>query len=119
MNQPETNFDPAQEPVLRGLQEQLRSLRTLLACVLVILLAISICLNVFLRRQAVAVTSQVSEIQKTLVQFQTSDSPRMTEFWTKLVGYSKTHSDFAPIIEKYSPHIVLPAQQSTNATPKK
>jgi hypothetical protein len=119
MNEPQTNFDASSEPALKELQGELQSLRTLLVATLAILFLISICLNVYLRHQAVAVGNQAAGIQRSLSQFETMEAPRAAEFWTKLLDYSKTHPDFSPIVQKYAPHIFIPQPAASNVPPKK
>jgi hypothetical protein len=119
MNESQTNFDASSEPALKELQGELQSLRTLLVATLAILCLISICLNIYLRHQAVAVGNQAAEIQRSLYLFGSLEAPRAAEFWTKLLDYSKTHSDFSPIIQKYAPHIFIPPSVTTNVPPKK
>jgi hypothetical protein len=114
MNESETNIDSASGPTLQGLQEELRSLRLLVVSTLAILFIFSVCLNIYLSRQAMVVSNQAAEAQKAVEEFNSFGAPWANTFWNKLLDYSKTHPDFAPIVSKYSTYIVSAPRQATN-----
>ncbi|MDB6125633.1 MAG: hypothetical protein JWQ71_4626 [Pedosphaera sp.] len=119
MNESEANIDSASGPSLKTLQEELQSLRTLVTGALAILFIFSVCLNIFLSRQAMVVSNQAAEAQKAVDEFRTFGAPWANDFWYKLLAYSKTHNDIAPIISKYSPYITASPPQATNNAVKK
>jgi hypothetical protein len=104
------NTPPAQ-PEPEPVTAQYDSLRQLVVWMLVLLIVISGTLNVFLLRQArtsrqelEAARPQVSAIMN---QFEKL-GPAMDEFVHKLVAFSKTHPDFAPILNRH----LQPSQQT-------
>jgi hypothetical protein len=119
MNESEPNLDSASGPSLKTLQEEVQSLRTLVTGTLAILFVFSVCLNIFLARQAMVVSNQAAEAQKTVEVFNKQGAPWANDFWYKLIAYSKTHNDISPIIAKYSPYITATPPQATNNAVKK
>lgn len=115
----ETNIDSSSDANVRRLQEEVRSLRTLLICALAVMLLFSACINTYLTRQARMIKAQVDEAEKVVAEFGSFGAPWANNFWNKLLDYSKTHPDFTPIIEKYRPYITAPPQNTSTNAPKK
>lgn len=82
------------------LQEEVNSLRLMLSASLVLLIIFSLCVDVALLKQVSALRTQVDVNERVAGEF---NSSKAIEFWNRLVQYSRTHPDYAPIISKYSP----------------
>src|SRR3954466_2111390 len=119
MNESETNLDIAPGNTVETLQAEVRSLRTLILSVLVVVILLSGSVNIFLLRQYLLVHNQMKEGQKISVDFDSKITPLSRDFWFRLVEYSKTHPDFNPIIAKYSQFIVATPPANAAPAPKK
>jgi hypothetical protein len=97
MNEPEMRTETTPDFVIEDLQAEVQALRTLLSVTLIVLLVFSFCINWYIFRQASMARSQVDSDKKAAEQIQ---APAFM-LWNDFVEYSKTHPDFAPIIEKY------------------
>jgi len=111
MNEFENKPDAAIDPTVQELREELHSLRTLVSTSLIVLIVFVCCLNFFLMRQASTVRNEVTRNESFLAEF----GPWAKTVWDRLKDYSKTHTDFAPIISKYNAYVV--EGPPTNAAP--
>jgi hypothetical protein len=107
MNESDTNLDVMPESAIRALQEEVQSLRTLIIGLLLVLILLSGAFNLFLLRQAHLVSTQATETKKMVEEYQ-ANLPGIFEFWNKLGDFAKTHPDFKPIMDKYSPFFQIP-----------
>jgi hypothetical protein len=113
MNDSES-FDAAPDfgPEPTDLQMQVEGLRKLFLAALVALLILGISLNVFLLRQTAFVRKDLQavrpQVQQLLVNFQKNEEPQIKSFVNALVGFSKTHPDFKPILAKYNVTTEIP-----------
>jgi hypothetical protein len=82
------------------LQDEVNGLRVLLSISLVLMIVFSLSVNVYLLKQVSAVGGQVTAAEKVTGNF---NAAKGVDFWNKLVAYSRTHPDFAPVISKFSP----------------
>jgi len=96
------------------LQEQLRSLRTLLTAVLAAMLCLGGALFVFLFRQVSNLNRQLAESTKMVNEFQTNTLPKINWFVQSLQSFAKTNPDFNPILAK---HNLLPPPAGGNPIP--
>ena len=115
MNDSETQFAAMSETEINSLQAEVRSLRAILVGVLVTLILMSGCLNIFLKHQASVVIVQAAEDQKIVDEFNQIGAPSARDLWHRLNEYAKTHPNFAPIINKYKDYI----RTAPPAAPKK
>jgi hypothetical protein len=83
-----------------ALQDEVNSLRTLLSASLVLMIVFSLSMNLYLLKQVSAVSAQVTANEKVVNNF---NATKGIDFWNKLVAYSRTHPEFAPVISKFSP----------------
>jgi hypothetical protein len=100
-----TNFEFTPEPGLEELRGEVRSLRMILSCALLLVFIFSFCVNIFLFRQTRMVSAQLAQDNQ-LINLWTKGGPAQAQafdFWNKLNDFAKTHPDFMPIINKYSP----------------
>ena len=97
------------DPKVEVLQGELQSLRTLLTISLILVIAFSFCVNVFLFRQVAMARAQVTQAEQFVKDF---NAGQVAEFWNKLTEFSKTHPEFAPIWAKYKDMINVHMIQS-------
>ena len=108
MNDPEIkNESAAEKPVLgepESLEQQVASLQRQVSWLLIVLMLVSGTLCVFLWRQARIARKDLTAFQvpasQIIAAFQ-RDKPMMDAFVAKVAEYGRTHSDFAPIMEKF------------------
>ena len=98
MTEPEL---PSQTTALESLQQAYQSLRTLIDTVLMILLVLTWSVNIFLLKQLSLVRNEVAERQRFVTEYEKNTVPLMSEFLTRLQGFTKTNPDFTNILHKY------------------
>jgi hypothetical protein len=81
-----------------GLEEQLQSLRMLLAITLVMLIGLTICADVFFWKQIQMLNMETQQMQRIIAGFPVE---RANDFAKRMRDYVKTHPDFAPIAARY------------------
>ncbi len=86
------------------LQDEVRSLRTLLSAAIVLLIVFSCSLDFYLLKQVSSVGAQI-KISEDVYKAEVSNfnTPLAIEYWNRLVQYARGHSDFTPVIAKYQP----------------
>jgi hypothetical protein len=93
------------------------SLRQLVVSMLVLMIVISGTLNVFLLRQARTSSQELEafrpQVNGIVSQYQKNVGPAMDDFVHKLVGFGKTHPDFALILNRYQPKSTPGPAQAT------
>lgn len=115
---------PAPQPSA-DLPRQVQQLRTMLMVTLVLVVLISLCLNVYLWRQLVYLRRDLAAFKpqaNQLISNYQRNEPAVREFLRKLTEYSRTHLDFAPILQKYpfvtnTPIPGVPMPPAANAAP--
>lgn len=114
-------FDAAPDvgPAETNLQIQFEGLRKLFLATLVALLILGISLNVFLLRQAAFARKDLQvvrpQVKQLLANFEKSEEPQIKSFVNALIGFSKTHPDFKPILAKYNITTEIPAVAAPKA----
>jgi len=98
MTEPEL---PSQTTALESLQQAYQSLRTLIDTVLMILLVLTWSVNIFLLKQLSLVRNEVEERQRFIAEYEKNTVPLMSEFLTRLQGFTRTNADFTNILYKY------------------
>jgi hypothetical protein len=83
-------------------QEQLQSMQMLTRGLLVALLWLSAAAGLYLYRQVTMVNHQVAENARIVAIYTTNDVPRINWFLGNLAAFSKSNSDFVPILRKYN-----------------
>jgi hypothetical protein len=116
MNPVPTEPNPPTADAVHELQEEVRSLRAILAGSLLVLNVLSFSLYVFLHNQALGLSAQAAETERAAAEFRAKFDPIARAFWVQLTGYSQTHPDFNPIMEKYRP-LVTKAYPGTGNKP--
>ena len=100
-------------------QEQVDSLRQTVFGLLVVCVIISGTFLIFLARQYRLVSNDLKAISpqaNALIAEHTKQTgPAMQQFVTKLIDFSKTHPDFAPVLTKYG--VSNPPAAPTSAAP--
>ncbi len=116
MDEIEPMLEPTADARVESLQGELQALRTLVTISLILLIAFSFCVDVFLFRQAAMARAQVAQAQQFVQGFNTTE---VADFWNKLSDFSRTHPDFAPVWAKYKDLInVRPNQSAPGAKSK-
>lgn len=82
------------------LQEEVQSLRTLLSASLILMIVFSLVINLFLLKQVSALRAQTEVFATANNNFNTA---KAIDYWNHLVQYARTHPEFAPVINKFSP----------------
>jgi|SRR5215471_8152596 len=117
MDNPE-NPIPSQ-PDLRGLQQQVESLQSLVSSLLLILIVISGTLAIFLLRQWRFAKAEVDALTPQATQLAieyTNSYPVTQDVIRRLAEYGRTHPDFANIAAKYHLTDTLPKPGTTPLT---
>jgi hypothetical protein len=87
------------------LHAELAALRLLVNKVLILLIVVSGTLGIFLYRQYRTTHAQAQmmgpRVQRLAEAFQRNEAPQLQAFLNRIVDYSRTHPDFAPILAKY------------------
>ena len=102
-----TNLEFGTGQGIEDLRSEVRALKTVLCCALLLVFVFSLCVNVFLLHQTSTLNGQLVQATQ-LVNAWANGGPAQAQaidFWNKLNEYSRTHADFAPIINKFSPYI--------------
>ena len=92
---------PSQTDAMESLQRAYQGLRTLMDTILMILLVLTWSVNIFLLKQLSMVRNEVEERQRFIVEYEKNTVPLMSEFLTRLQGFTKTNPDFTNILHKY------------------
>ncbi len=100
MNESETKFEGAAGGENQHVTGELQSLRTLVAAALVLLIIFTVSVDYYLSAQTSEMGKMLAQEQQAIRSF-TAYSTRAADFWVKLVEYSKTHSDFNMVIDKW------------------
>jgi hypothetical protein len=108
MNEPGTNLDTTRDSGLAAMQEEMQSLRAVVVTTLFALIILSGAVNIYLMRQARTVVAESENMQRMIVEYNTVKAPMAMDLWRKLTDYTRTHPDFKPIYDKYSPLIHVP-----------
>ena len=106
MNPVPTEPNPWTADVVNQLQEEVRSLRAILVGSLLVLNVLSFSLYVFLHNQALGLSAQAAETERTAREFRAKFDPIARAFWFQLTAYSQTNRNFNPIMEKYRPLVM-------------
>ncbi len=86
------------------LQEEVGSLRLLLSAALIVMIFLSCSVNVYLLKQVSSVQKQIKFSQDMYdAEVKNFNVPLAVEYWNRLVQYSRTHQEYAVIINKYAP----------------
>jgi len=110
----ENTIEPRAESSVESLRNEVQTLRAILAFSVLLLFVFSVCVNIFLMHQTSALSRQVQQAQAAVSTFETAGGgAQVVDIWTKLNDYSRTHPDFQPIINKYTPFF------TAHMTPKK
>jgi hypothetical protein len=96
------DLSPAPKPPENDFNDQLNSLRMLLAAMLAAMLCFGGASLFFLYRQVSALNRQRTENTRMVNDFQTNTLPRITWFIGSLQTFAKTNPDFTPILAKYN-----------------
>ena len=106
-------------PSASGLEEQLRSLQSLLSVILVSMIVVSGSVLVYLSVQKRGVNRQIAEAQRAIDDYEKVRGNIYIRFVSSLQDYAKSHPDLNPLLEKYGflPNQV-PAQQVMVPAPK-
>jgi hypothetical protein len=106
------------QPVTPGpeaeMQAQMNSLKQLVIYALVLIFIVAGAINMYFWRQLRSVQTELAPLQAQSAQITAEVSKVNTaanEFAKRLIDFSKTHPDFAPILKKYN----LQAPPATNA----
>lgn len=84
------------------LRDEVQALRMWLCAALIIMIVVGFSANLFLFKQVRMVSNEVDTANSAIKNFNT---PKAIDFWNRLVQYSHTHPDFAPIVSKYGPFL--------------
>jgi hypothetical protein len=103
----------APKPPENDFNDQLDSLRMLLAAMLAAMLCFGGALLFYLYRQVSALNRQRTESTRAVNEFQTNALPKINWFIGSLQAFAKTNPDFTPILAKYN---LLPAPASLPPT---
>lgn len=110
------NFDADE-----NFRQQFEGLRKLFLVALVALIILGISLNVFLLRQTAFVRKDLQtvrpQVNQLLANFEKHEEPQIKSFVNALIGFSKTHPDFKPILIKYNVATEIPATAATVKVP--
>jgi len=113
--------DPPPQPNkdLRELQLECLMLRKLLLVTVVFLLISSGSINLYLLRQMISARKDVAVLRPRVAEmvaaYQRNEEPFIKGFLNSLVGFSKTHPDFQPILARYN---VLPTPAAVSSAPR-
>src|SRR4030095_14563749 len=83
------------------LQEQVNSLRNVVASLVVLVIMISGAFNVYLLRELRYARSDAAALNKVVTEYNETNLPVFKEFRNRLYEYSRAHPEFAPIANKY------------------
>jgi hypothetical protein len=111
MTEPENQFKTATDGGAEELRNELGSLRMLVSAALVLLIVFCVCVDLYLSPQVSEEKARADQAAAVLNNF----SFNAGEFWKRLVEYSKTQPDFAPVVAKWSAHVSM----TTNGPPAK
>jgi hypothetical protein len=101
MSEPENPIETGADSGVEALRNEVQTLRAVVSFAVLLMFVFSVCVNVFLFRQATAVSGQAAQAEAVVSNFDNM-SGQATDFWLKLNDYARTHPDFQPIIAKYS-----------------
>lgn len=101
MNGPDQRLDAPADPAFEEMRGDLYSLQTMLSLSLVCLIVLSLTMDRFLWKQVRGVRQQIESIDKLKSGYK-FDFAKASAFWNSLVGYSKTHPDFVPVVNFWS-----------------
>jgi hypothetical protein len=112
MDQPEIKFEGPGGGGAGGGEGQgeLESLRRLVAAALVLVIVFTVGVDYYISAQTSELgrmIGQQQQVAQQAVKNYGGFSSRAAQFWSRLVDYSKTHPDFAPVMEKWKGHIVI------------
>jgi hypothetical protein len=99
----ETTFAPRPESEVESLRSEVQSLRAVVSFSVLLLFIFTVCVNIYLFRQANLASGQVAQARAAVANFENGGGAQIVDFWSKLNDYSRTHPDFQPIINKYDP----------------
>jgi hypothetical protein len=105
MSESENQFEPRTDSGVEELRSELHALRGSFSTALVLLLVFSFCVNVFLFRQVSDLSARAKQATALVAGWSPGGAEQnlAIETWSRLTEFSKTHQDFMPIINKYSP----------------
>lgn len=112
MNEPELKMDSSEVAEEQDSKTELQALRSLIACALALVIVFTVCVDYYLSAQTSEMGKMLAQEEQALRNFN-AYSARAAEFWVKLVDYSKTHSDFNPVIDKWKGSVSI----HTNTAP--
>ena len=84
-----------------SLEEQIRSLRSTVAFLLIACCCLGAGFGLFLWRQVAQMKFQVVESQRAVIDYNSNALPRIRWFVNNLQTFAKTNPDFNPILAKY------------------
>jgi len=102
MNESADTPAPASPTTVQALQQQLESLRKLMAVALLVVLVIGVSLAGYLWGQKRIIHRQLAESQKLVDDYERVTAPFLSNFVINLQVYARTHPDINPIMDKYS-----------------
>jgi cell division protein FtsL len=114
-----TPIPAASQPELKDLQAQCDYLQQLVSSLLLILIVVSGTLTIFLMRQWRFVKSELDvtiPAANQLMMEYTNTYAMTQDFVKKLAEYGRTHTDFAPIMNKYHLNDTLPKAGNSSVT---
>ncbi len=102
MSEFEEKPEPSSSSGPAELQEEVRSLRTMLSASLILLIVFGLSVDLFLFKQVSVLGADADRYEQGINGF---NAPKARDFWNRLVAYSRTHPEFAPVINKFSPTV--------------
>lgn len=106
MDEFEKSSGGAANPEVEALRDELRVMRLLMTVALLMLIALSLCADLYLSRQTAAIKSEAAQLQVVVDAFPQNAA---NDFVARLKEYAKTHPDFSPIATKYASVFSAPA----------
>jgi hypothetical protein len=86
------------------LHEEVQSLKTLLSVALILMIVFGLSVNLFLLKQVSALGTQTALFEQQADQgAKNFNTAKAIEFWNRLVAYSRSHPDYAPVINGLKP----------------
>ncbi len=102
MNGPDERLDGPADPAFEEMRSELSSLRTLLSVSLIFLILLGLTMDRYLLKQVMLVRDQIQGVSN-LEKRAGPELAKESAFWNSMVTYSKTHPDFVPVINYFSP----------------
>lgn len=112
MDQPEIKFEGAAPGGAPGgnARGELESLRSAIAAALVLVIVFTVAVDYYISAQTSQLGRELStqqQVAQVAVKNYSGFSEQAAAFWGRLLDYSKTHTDFAPVMDKWKKIIVI------------